>query len=113
MIGAHRLSYELAYGLIPVGKFVCHKCDNPSCVRPDHLFVGTQSDNITDASRKGRLKIHRGENAKSSKLTKNQVIEIRHRYAQGNISQAQLAKDYPVGRSLIGLIIQRKRWAHI
>lgn len=52
----HRLSYEWAFGEIPNGMYVCHHCDNPACVRPDHLFIGTQQDNMSDASRKNRIK---------------------------------------------------------
>lgn len=53
---AHRCSYEMHYGSIPDGLYVCHRCDNRRCVRPDHLFLATQSENMLDAGRKGRLK---------------------------------------------------------
>lgn len=56
---AHRFSWELHSGPVPAGLFVCHRCDNRQCVRPDHLFLGTPSDNITDCSRKGRLFLSR------------------------------------------------------
>jgi hypothetical protein len=70
-IGAHRFSYEFFNGPIPPGIKVCHRCDNPPCCNPDHLFLGTQSDNLLDASLKGRLKTGGG-----FKLTIEQIQEI-------------------------------------
>jgi len=100
---AHRLSYEIHYGVIPNGFFVCHKCDNPSCVNPKHLFLGSPLDNMQDMILKGRK-------ITSPKLSKTSVKEIRHKYAQGNISQIKLAKEYGVSQQVISAIILYKIW---
>jgi hypothetical protein len=123
---AHRSSYELAYGAIPDGLFVCHHCDNPRCVRPEHLFLGTQADNIADATRKGRRgygqrngkythpeRTPRGEANGESKLTADQVREIRRRYSAGDVGQRQLAREYGVVKNAIANILHRKTWQHI
>jgi hypothetical protein len=108
---AHRLSYELAYGTIPDNLFVCHHCDNPTCVRPDHLFLGTNKDNIQDMVAKGRQQ--RGAKVTASKMTEAQVTEIRQRYAAEGITKTALAREYGIGKPAIGDILNRVTWKHI
>lgn len=124
-VAAHRLSYELTNGPIPEGMFVCHTCDNRSCVRPDHLFLGTPRDNIQDASRKGRLPtgersyarlrpelVKRGITHYKARLTEGDVRHIRDRYAAG-ASQKALARTYRVTQANISAIVQGKTWRHL
>lgn len=108
---SHRISWEITYGDIPDGLWVLHKCDNPKCVRPDHLFLGTFRDNIDDMVAKGRTlkgennNAPNGEKSPKAKLTDEQVDQIRERYAQGGISHPTLAKQYGVNASHITRII--------
>lgn len=106
---AHRIAYELAYGNCPKDLDVLHTCDNPSCCNPRHLVLGTHLANMHDRDVKGRQVTQRGENHKLSKLTDVQVIEIRERYAKGNVQQAQLAREYGVSRSLIYKLVRNKQ----
>ncbi len=108
---SHRISWELTYGVIQDGLFVLHKCDNRRCVNPEHLFLGIHQDNIDDKMRKERQA--KGETHYKVKLTKEQVIEIRKRYAAGNISHRDLATEYHVWKSTISVILNRKTWKHI
>lgn len=86
----HRLSWQMANGPIPDGLFVCHRCDNPPCVNPAHLYVGTASDNATDRASRGRGRENRvrGEASPVAKLSDAQVIEIRRLVASGMTQQA-------------------------
>ncbi len=105
---AHRVSWELNYGHIPSGLNVLHRCDNPPCVRPDHLFLGTQADNAADMMRKGRHPI--GVDVWGAKLTPAIVRRIRKRYSQGNGTVTQISKELGCSHSLVSMIVHRKLW---
>ncbi len=111
--GAHRISWLIHRGDIPDGLFVCHRCDVRPCVNPDHLFLGTQSDNVRDMHAKLRHPRTgaKGERHWSAKLSTTVVAEIRVRYALGDISQLELALEYGVSRPTIGHIVRRETWA--
>ena len=109
----HRLSYEVFKGTIPKGLLVCHSCDIRNCVNPEHLFLGTLSDNARDKVKKGRNYVARGEKSNFSKLKGKQVREIRKKGATGEFTHKQLAEEYSVTRPLIGYIMNRKIWTHL
>lgn len=130
---AHRAAFILANGEIPDGMFVCHKCDRRECVNPSHLFAGTPSENMKDCKLKDRnrpslaafAKAHadvaaglrlgftpRGSNHGRAKLNEYDVRQIRSAYESGR-SQQEIAKEYGVSRSGIGLIVTRKKWKHL
>jgi hypothetical protein len=112
-VQAHRLSYELAMGPIPKGMNVCHRCDSPGCVNPDHLFLGTHLDNMRDRDAKGRRVAPRGEANGFAKLTEAQVIEIRERYIPYKVSLPRLAREYGVHHSTIYDIVRGVTWTRI
>lgn len=113
---AHRLSYETHVGPIPEGMYVCHRCDQPSCVNPAHLFVGTQQANMADMLAEGRSSAgksfagRRGENHGMAKLDWGKVDEIRAKYAAGGVSQRDLGAEYGVAHRTIGLIVRGSLW---
>jgi hypothetical protein len=108
MVYAHRISWELAKGPIPAGLRVLHKCDNPTCVRPDHLFLGTQADNVRDMVEKRRGGVAKGCRHGSAKLTPEQVIEIRNSYVKGKRGSARaLANRYGVAPCTITDVVTR------
>jgi len=107
---AHRFSYESFVGELG-SLFALHRCDNPPCVRPDHLFAGTQAENVADKVAKQRH--NRGETHGHHRLTEDQVRTIRERYAAGGISQASLAREYGITQTSVGSLIRREHWKHV
>ena len=108
---AHRFSYEIHFGPIKLGLLVCHSCDNPPCVRPDHLFLATPQENSTDMITKGRSL--RGDDSiprKVSRFSWYDIDEIRRVYGMGGISQRTLAEMYCVHQPQISRIINHQRW---
>lgn len=109
---AHRISYLLNRGEISDGLLVCHSCDNPSCVRPDHLFLGTALDNTQDRIMKGRPGNVVSGVGREHKLTDVQIVEIREHLKRGS-SQRCIAKQYGVSQPLISYIKNLKKWDHV
>ncbi len=111
-ISAHRLSYILNIGKLPKKKLVLHKCDNRKCVNPQHLYLGTQKDNMNDMINKKRAVILKGSQAPWSKLNENDVIEIK-KLLITNLSQYKIGKLFNVSRSAILNIKNGSNWKHI
>ena len=115
-IKVHRMAYELSKGEIPEGLLILHTCDNPPCCNPNHLWVGTNADNMADKMAKGRgypPPHPKGEAHKDAKLTEKDVLKIRERYSRGNTTLKELAQEYNVTFGLIGHIVNRRVWKHI
>lgn len=108
---AHRVAYELTYGPFDEALKVCHHCDNPSCCRPNHLFLGTPADNNADMVRKARHP--HGIKHGRAKLTEADVRTIRQRYATEHVTQIKLAEDYGVDQTIISDVVLRKSWRHV
>ena len=109
-VRAHRLAYELLRGPIPAGMVICHHCDTPACVNPDHLFIGTMADNIRDRDEKGRRVPPRGEANGFAKLREGEILEIRSRYVPYRVSLTNLAREYGVHHSTIHDIVRGVTW---
>lgn len=106
---AHRLSWVLHRGQIPDGWCVCHRCDNPPCVNPEHLFLGTMADNTADRQSKGRQARNRGEQAGGVRLTWSIANEVR-RLAAGGMSQADIHRALSLSRQQVSRIVRKERW---
>jgi hypothetical protein len=137
---AHRLFYQIAFGPIPQTVLVCHKCDNPSCVRPSHLYAGDHQTNLSDMVDRGRSckgdrhylrkdpskiirgdahyirkhpeKIRNGERHHNARLRKEDVIRMREMYSSGS-STSDLSKEFGVGIQHVWQIVTRLRWKSV
>lgn len=129
-VRAHRLSYLLNVGPIAEGMCVLHRCDNPSCVNPGHLYVGTHHDNASDRDIRGRgnipsrsganhwmkrepERVARGESFSRSSITDEAVRMVRSRYACGDVTQKALADEFGITRKNLHLILRMKTWKHV
>lgn len=106
---AHRLLFELLRGPIPPGMSVCHRCDNPPCCEPAHLFLGTHAENMADMAAKGRAHSHAGDRNPRSRLSAAQVAEARARLAVGQ-SAASVARVFGVSGSAVRDALAGKTW---
>lgn len=111
---AHRISWNLHRGEIPHKLCVCHTCDNPMCVNPEHLFLGTYKDNMQDAVKKGRMneevQYPKGEKHPHSKLSRDDVLRIR-RLKRLGMSNKEIAQEYNIGHNYASLVARGKCWS--
>lgn len=111
-VTVHRARWELVHGPIPGGVHILHRCDVPCCSNPDHLFAGSNQDNVDDKMNKGRHKPNKGINHGMAVLADEQVLDIRRRYSDGE-RQVDLADHFGVTRQQVYVIVHRKQWKHI
>jgi hypothetical protein len=104
---AHRVSFAIHKGAIPTGRLVCHSCDNPSCVNPDHLFLGTDAENSADMVKKGRSASR--DRHSQAKLTTASATAIRREAADG-VPRKELAARYGVSKSTVRSVIVGELW---
>lgn len=125
-VAAHRASWVVHFGMIEPGFLICHHCDTPLCVRPDHLFIGTTQDNSDDKIAKGRdarggqhgRRLHperypRGSAVTGARLTDDAVRTMRHRYADGGMTLGGLGREYGISKQTVWKIVRGLAWAHV
>lgn len=112
-VRAHRYSYAREFGDIPDGLFVCHHCDTPLCVRPEHLFLGTAKDNNLDKIRKGRHRWRRIPGRTWSKISQEEANLIREVYATKLFSQTKIANNFQISQQLVSSIILNQVWNYV
>lgn len=116
---AHRVAWRLTHGDIPEGLLVCHSCDNPPCVNPAHLFLGTNAENGADSGRKGRHRLQKhpdlqaGEKNPYARLTAANVEAIRNGYRPGVVEIQEIAAEYGVSPGTIAMLLKGKTWKHV
>ena len=108
---ANRISYQAFKGEVPSHLFICHTCDNPACVNPDHLYIGTHQNNVDDKLK--RNKQPRGEEIKLAKLTEKDILKIRELWEKRYMSQQKIADQFGVIQTTISRIVLRQTWKHI
>jgi len=112
LVRIHRQVWKEAHGEIPAGMVICHKCDNPACYRLDHLFIGTQVDNIKDMDFKNRRRTLIGSQHTHAKLTESVVVQIKNKLRNG-ASIASLARLHAVSEGAIAHVKHGRHWTHV
>jgi len=112
VVAAHRFAWGMEHGSIPEGLHILHRCDNPPCCNPPHLYLGTNADNVADRVSRGRAAGQVGERNPRAKLTEEQVRAIKQRLKNGE-TQTGLACEYGVHQTAIGFIARGVRWKHV